>query len=370
MTEPAVTEPIVTEPIVTEPIVTEPALTERGVRVLVTGASGMLGRSVALRLQRDGHAVRTFQRRPAGVPGADEVLGSVTDADAVDRAVRGCGAVVHLAAKVSLTGPEDEFRAVNIGGTRIVLAAALAAGLRRFVLVSSPSVAHLGASIVGAGAGPADPVRARGPYARTKAAAELVALAADSPELRVIAIRPHIVWGPGDTQLVGRIVDRARTGRLPLLGSGAALIDTTYVDNAADAIAAALAAQREAYGQAYVVTNGEPRPIRDLLAGICAATGVPAPAWSVPARLARAAGGLAEAVWRGLPGGGEPPMTRFLAEQLSTAHWFDQRGARAALGWVPAVTLDEGLARLAASYQAPHPHTRVRPGARDTSRWV
>lgn len=326
-------------------------MTGPGVRVLVTGASGMLGRAVASRLVRDGHAVRTFQRRPAGVPGTDEVLGSVTEADAVARAVSGCEAVVHLAAKVSITGPEEEFRAVNVGGTRTLLAAAMAAGARRLVMVSSPSVVHAGLSIVGAGAGPADPARARGPYARTKAAAELAALAADSPELRVIAIRPHIVWGPGDTQLVGRVVERARSGRLPLLGSGAALIDTTYVDNAADAIAAAVTAAGGAYGQAYVVTNGEPRPIRDLLAGICTAAGVPAPTWSVPSRLARAAGGLLEEVWSGHAGWGEPPMTRFLAEQLSTAHWFDQRRTRAALGWAPAVTLDEGLARLAASYR-------------------
>ncbi|QTE31375.1 NAD-dependent epimerase/dehydratase family protein [Pengzhenrongella sicca] len=334
-------------------------------RVLVTGASGMLGRAVVGRLLRDGHAVRTFQRGPAGVAGTDEQRGSVTDEDAVARATRGCDAVVHLAAKVSLTGPEDEFRRVNLGGTTALLAAAAAAGVARFVQVSSPSVAHLGAAIVGAGAGVADPGRARGAYARTKAAAELAALAAHSPELAVIAIRPHLVWGPGDTQLVARVVERARAGRLPLLGAGAALIDTTYVSNAADALAAALVAPRAAYGRAYVVTNGEPRPIRDLLAGICAAAGAPSPAWSVPAGLARAAGGLVEAVWSGRAGAGagaragagaqvgagEPPMTRFLAEQLSTAHWFDQRATRSALGWTPAVTLDEGLALLAASYR-------------------
>ncbi|MGV8965471.1 MAG: NAD-dependent epimerase/dehydratase family protein [Cellulomonas sp.] len=328
-------------------------------RVLVTGASGMLGRAVALRLQRDGHTVRTFQRHPAGVPDADEVLGSVTDPAAVARAVRGCDGVVHLAAKVSFTGPEAEFDVVNVGGTRSVLAAARAAGSRRFVLVSSPSVAHAGTSITGAGAEPADPARARGAYARTKAQAELATLAADSPELRTIAVRPHIVWGPGDTQLVARVVDRARTGRLPLLGSGAALIDTTYVDNAADAIAAALVVAGAAFGQAYVVTNGEPRPVRDLLAGICAAAGVPSPTWSVAPLLARAAGRLIEAVWAGHPGWGEPPMTRFLAEQLSTAHWFDQRRTRDVLGWTPAVTLDEGFARLAASWTGAAPQRRL-----------
>lgn len=316
-------------------------------RVLVTGASGMLGRAVATALRDRGHHVRTFQRGAAGVPGVADVRGSVTDPDAVARAVEGCTAVVHLAAKVTVTGPEAEFRAVNVGGTRTLLDAARAAGVGRFVLVSSPSVAHVGTSIVGGAAGPADPGRARGAYARTKAAAELLALAADSPGMRVLAVRPHLVWGPGDRQLVGRVVDRARRGRLPLLGQGAALIDSTYVDNAADALVAALQAPRDAWGAAYVVTNGEPRPVRDLLAGMCRAAGVPVPAWSVPPPVARAAGGVVDAVWAARLGRGEPPMTRFVAEQLSTAHWFDQRRTREALRWSPRVTLDEGFARLA-----------------------
>ena len=120
-------------------------------------------------------------------------------------------------------------------GTENAIDVARATGVGRFVHVSSPSVAHLGASLVGAAAGPADPEHARGLYARSKALGELAALAANSPSLPVVAIRPHLVWGPGDTQLVGRIVDRARSGRLAIVGSGAALIDTTYIDNAADA---------------------------------------------------------------------------------------------------------------------------------------
>ena len=120
---------------------------------------------------------------------------------------------------------------------------------------------------------PADPARARGDYARTKAEAELLALAADSPNLRVVAVRPHLVWGPGDTQLVARVVERARSGRLPLLGHGAALIDSTYIDNAASGIAAALEQAENVHGRAYVITNGEPRPVAELLAGICAAAG-------------------------------------------------------------------------------------------------
>jgi 2-alkyl-3-oxoalkanoate reductase len=321
------------------------------VRVLVTGASGLLGRSVARFVAAAGHDVRTFQRRPSGVAGVEDTLGSVTDPVAVQYAVDGMDAVIHLAAKVSLAGNPADFDSVNVGGTRAVVRAAMECRTGRLVYVSSPSVAHAGASIVGDGAAPADPVRARGDYARTKAQAEVLALAADSAALRVVAVRPHLVWGPGDTQLVARIVERARTGRLPLLGHGAALIDTTYIDNAASAIATALERVDAVHGRAYVVTNGEPRPVAELLAGICGAAGVPAPAWRVPAGLARAAGSAIEAVWRLRPGVDEPPMTRFLAEQLSTAHWFDQRQTRSDLHWTPSVSLDEGFARLAASYR-------------------
>jgi nucleoside-diphosphate-sugar epimerase len=320
------------------------------VRVLVTGASGLLGRAVASSIIAAGHEVRTLQRRASGVDGAMDVLGSVTDAASVARAVAGVDGVVHLAAKVSLAGDPAEFESVNVGGTLRLLRAATEGDASRFVQVSSPSVAHSGTSIVGDDARPADPLRARGDYARTKATSELLALGADSAQLAVVAVRPHIVWGPGDTQLVARIVDRARRGRLPLLGHGAALIDTTYIDNAASAIAAALERAPEVHGNAYVITNGEPRPVAELIAGMCAAAGVRAPNWSVPAGVARAAGSAIEAVWRVRPGADEPPMTRFLAEQLSTAHWFDQRRTRADLRWQPAVTLDEGFARLAASY--------------------
>jgi len=320
------------------------------VRVLVTGASGFLGRAVAAELVAAGHDVRTLQRRPSQVPGATDVLGSLTDAAVVERAVAGVGGVVHLAAKVSLAGDPAEFRAVNVDGTRTLLDEAERAGVSRFVQVSSPSVAHAGTSLAGVGAEPASPEHARGDYARTKAEAELLALARDSAAMRVVAVRPHIVWGPGDTQLIERVVERARRGRLPLLNGGTALIDTTYVDNAATGIVAALHRADVAHGNAYVITNGEPRPVGDLLAGICRAAGVPPPRLSVPAALGRAAGSLVERVWAVRPGADEPPMTRFLAEQLSTAHWFDQRDTRRALAWEPTVSIDEGLRRLAAHY--------------------
>lgn len=318
--------------------------------VLATGASGFLGRAVAAEVVARGHEVRTLQRRPSGVVGATDILGSITDPDTVARALEGVGGVVHLAAKVSLAGDPREFRAVNIDATARLLEAARTAGVGHVVHVSSPSVAHAGAALAGSGADPASPERAHGEYARTKAEAELRALAADSAAMSVTAIRPHLVWGPGDTQLVERILERARRGRLPLLGGGTALIDSTYIDNAASGIVAALGRPDATRGRAFVLTNGEPRPVGDLLAGICLAGGVRPPRWSIPAALGRGAGSLIERVWAIRPGHDEPPMTRFLAEQLSTAHWFDQRDTRRALDWAPTVSIDEGLRRLAAHY--------------------
>ncbi|KAB1654060.1 NAD-dependent epimerase/dehydratase family protein [Pseudoclavibacter chungangensis] len=316
--------------------------------VLVTGASGFLGRAVAATLVAVGHDVRTLQRRPSTVPGVTDLSGSITDVDLVARAVDGADGVVHLAAKVSLAGDPAQFRAINVDGTAGLLDAAERAGVSRFVQVSSPSVAHAGHALAGVGAEPASPEHARGEYARTKAEAELLALARDRDGFAVVAVRPHLVWGPGDTQLVARIVDRARRGRLPLLDGGTALIDTTYVDNAASGIVAALHRAEDAHGNAYVITNGEPRPVADLLAGICLASGVEPPAWSVPAILGRAVGTVVERVWAVRPGQDEPPMTAFLAEQLSTAHWFDQRATRRDLDWAPHVSIDEGLRLLAA----------------------
>lgn len=323
-------------------------------RVLVTGASGLLGRAVADLLADRGDTVTVMQRRP--VPGSrhPERLGDVADLDAVLAATEGQEAVIHLAAKVDVVGPWEEYVRTNVVGTRNVVQACRAHGIRRLVHVSSPSVAHTGRSLAGDDAGPADPDRARGSYARSKAVAELLALAADGPDLAVTAVRPHLVWGPGDTQLVGRIIERARQGRVPVLGTGASLVDTTYVDNAAEALVAALDRIEHARGQALVVTNGEPRPVGELIADICRAAGVPPPRLRIPPALAWALGAGVEGavaaarLLPGLPDITEPPLTRFLAEQLSTAHWFDQRHTREVLAWEPRVSIDEGLRRLAA----------------------
>ncbi|MDO5634444.1 MAG: NAD-dependent epimerase/dehydratase family protein [Micrococcus sp.] len=326
-------------------------------RVLVTGASGVLGAGVARALVEAGNEVVTLQRRPSQVEGVQDRQGSVTDATAVAAAVDGADTVVHVAAKVSMGGAESDFEAINVGGTRTVVDAARRAGVKRFVHISSPSVAHAGSSIVGEGAGVASPEHARGPYARTKAAGELIALGADAPDFRVLALRPHLMWGPGDPQLTERIIERAKAGRMPVLGSGAALVDTLYTWNAVESVLAAVSAADHHHGEALVVTNGEPRPIAELVRDIAVAGGAPAPTRRIPAGLARRAGALVEKAWErnlfGLrtTGDGEPPLTEFLAEQLSTAHWFDQRRTQDLLQWTPSVSMAEGLRRLRAYYQ-------------------
>ena len=321
-------------------------------RVLVTGARSMLGAGVARALVERGDDVTVLQRRPSGLPCA-EVLADVRDAEAVRAASAGSDAVIHLAAKVQVVGAWRDFADINIGGTRNVIEACRASSVERLVHVSTPSVAHTGSALVGVGAGPADPDRAHGSYARSKAFAERVALAADGFGVSVVAIRPHLVWGPGDTQLIGRIVERARAGRLALVGSGAALIDTTYVDNAVDALIHAVDRCETAHGQALVVSNGEPRTVADLVGAICRAAGVEPPRRHLPLPLAWSVGAIAEGAWSLLPLADEPPMTRFLATQLATAHWFDQRHTQDLLDWRPRVSLAEGFERLTASYASP-----------------
>jgi nucleoside-diphosphate-sugar epimerase len=318
-------------------------------RVLVTGATSMIGQMTVDLLMARGDEVTTLQRSTSG-RGDVEINGSITDPDVVAEALVGQDAVIHLAAKVSLVGDWDDFVEVNVQGTSTLLSAAQACGVQRFVQVSSPSVAHSGRSIIGGGADAADPDTARGSYAKSKAMAELLALAASSADMSVVAIRPHLVIGPGDTQLVGRIIDRAAQGRLPLIGSGLALVDTTWVDNAAEALLAALDRASELGGRALVVSNGEPRTVHELFARITKAAGTEWTARSVPTSMAIAGGALLEKVWNRTSRDDEPPMTAFGAEQLSTAHWFDQRETRAALGWAPSVSLAEGFDRLAAHY--------------------
>lgn len=308
-------------------------------RVLVTGGSSLLGRAVTGQLLDRGDAVTCFQRS-AGDGGAAHVRGDVRDPRAVLRAVRGHDAVVHLAALVAPRPRWEDAFAVNVLGTRNVVSAAARCG--RLVHISSPSVAFDGSPAVGAGAGAA---RYGGgdAYTRSKALAERYVL--DHSFVPTVVLRPHLVWGPGDTQLIGRIVDRARRGRLVLPDRGRALVDTTFVDDAAAAVVAGLDRTEdspESTGRPWVVTGGDPRPLAELVDGILLAAGLDPTVRSVPAPVASLAGRVVGRLWPG----DEPPLTHFAARQLSVAHWFDQAETRRVLRWAPAVDVDRGLAQL------------------------
>ncbi len=317
-------------------------------RVLVTGASSLLGNATARCIVERGDDVTCYQRTPSGLD-AREVLGDIRDRAALLAAADGHDGIVHLAALVRPHAAYREAYEVNVTGTEHATEAAARCG--RFVHVSSPSVAFTGVAAVGEGARPASYAGADA-YVATKAVAERRVLERSS--VPTVVIRPHLVWGPGDTQLVGRLVERARAGRLRLPDHGSALIDTTYVDDAAAALVAALDRATDdspATGRPLVVTGNDPRPLAELVGGILKAAGVRRRTRSVAAPVASAAGRLCDAVWRG----DEPPLTYFAARQLSLAHWFDQREAQAALRWSPRVTVDEGLERLARWFAAREP---------------
>jgi nucleoside-diphosphate-sugar epimerase len=328
-------------------------------KILVTGGGGFLGQALCRGLRARGHEVVSFNRghyAELDAIGVQQVRGDLASRDAVLAAAEGCDAVIHNAAKAGAWGPYAEFHAANVAGTDHVLAACRAHGIARLVYTSTPSVTHratfpvagLGADAVPYGEG------LKSPYAQTKKIAEQRALAANDATLAVVALRPRLIWGLGDNQLLPRLVERARSGRLRLVGEGDNLVDTTYVDNAADAHLAALEALAPGAacaGRAYFISNGEPRTMRETVNALLAAVGAPTVARRIPFRAAYAIGAACEGLWATLPLRGEPPMTRFLAEQLVTTHWYDMAPARRDFGYVPRVSFDEGLARLRAAWR-------------------
>ncbi|GHA88268.1 2-alkyl-3-oxoalkanoate reductase [Cognatilysobacter bugurensis] len=323
-------------------------------KLLVTGGGGFLGAAMCRLLRARGHEVVSLARNryPAlDALGVAQVQGDLADRDAVLAAAAGCEAVIHNAAKAGAWGAYADYERANVLGTRHVIDACRSLGIEKLVYTSTPSVTHrathpvegLGADAVPYG----EDLKA--PYARTKRIAEELVLAANGASLATVALRPRLIWGPGDPHLLPRLAQRARAGRLRLVGSGDNVIDTTYVDNAAQAHVDALEHLEPGAacaGRAYFISNGEPRTMRDTLNALLAAAGAPPVTKTVPLPVAYAIGAVCEGLWHALPMRGEPPLTRFLAEQLATAHWYDMGPARRDFGYVPQVTFDEGLRRL------------------------
>ncbi len=326
-------------------------------RALVTGGGGFLGGAILRRLLVEGHEVVSLAR--SDYPqlrdlGAETVRVDLADSHRVIEAATGCDIVFHVAAKAGVWGTEKAFYNANVKGTSSVLAACKAHGIPKLVYTSTPSVIHAGGDIEGADNTLPYPEHFEAPYPATKAIAERAVLAANGPDLATVAIRPHLIWGPGDTNLGPKIVARSKAGRLRLVRAPGKKVDACYIDNAVDAhllAAERLAPDAACAGKAYFVTNDEPAAAAEIINGILQAAGQPPCERYLPAGVAYAAGWLMELAWRIFRMDDEPPMTRFLAKQLATSHWYDLEATCEDLGYTPRVSTAEGLERLAEWYR-------------------
>jgi nucleoside-diphosphate-sugar epimerase len=320
-------------------------------RVLVTGGGGFLGWAVVQKLLEKGALVRSLSRRSyplLAAAGVDQVKSDIGDPEAVAAACRGVDTVFHVAAKTGIWGRASDFHRTNVVGTRNVIAACRAASAETLIYTSSPSVVFDGKDMEGADESVPYPDRYPAPYPQTKALAEREVVMATKTGLKTIVLRPHLIWGPGDNHLVPRIIGRAR--HLRRVGDGRNRVDTVYIDNAADAHV--LAAERlemrpELSGRIYFISQGEPMPLWEMIDAILEAAGLPPVRKSISLRTARRLGAVMEMLYRFLRLENEPPMTRFVAEELATSHWFDIGAARRDLGYRPVVSTTEGLRRLA-----------------------
>jgi nucleoside-diphosphate-sugar epimerase len=322
------------------------------VRAVVTGGRGFLGRRLVELLRDRGDEVRVLARRrhPAldGL-GASTVPADVRDTLAVRRAVAGADVVFHLAGRAGLWGAEAEHWSVNLEGTRSVLRAMRAEGVSLLVYTSTPSVVGYETDIEGGG--PDLPYAAvhQSPYAASKAAAERLVLAANGPDLRTVALRPHLIFGPGDRRMLPPVIARAARGRLRVIGDGRNRVDLTYIDNAAwaqlDAARALGRPGAECAGRPYFITNGEPVQLWPWLNEVLAGLDLPPVTRVLPFPAARLASGVLELVWRTFRLRGEPPITRFLASALARSHWYDPGPARRDLGYRARVSMAEATRR-------------------------
>ena len=310
----------------------------------VTGGSGFVGGRLIERLVADGWTVRALARSDAAAArvaslGAEPVRGSLEDA----LVSPGSEVVFHAAAKVDEWGAWEDFRRVNVEGTRAVLRASVDAGAKRFVHVGTEAALLHGQPLVMADERTPLAFHSRAPYSATKAEAEAAVVGASGIE--TIIVRPRFVWGPGDTTLVPAMAALVESGRFRWIGGGRHLTSTCHVDNAVHGLV--LAADRGVPGSAYFVTDGAPVVFRDFVTALLATRGVTPPDAEVPRFVATGAARAAEAAWRALPLPGRPPLTRLGVWLASLECTLDDRRAHADLGYGPVVTREAGLAALA-----------------------
>ena len=320
--------------------------------VLVTGGGGFLGGAIVRELLQEGYQVRSYSRSSYDSLhklSIDQHLGDLADGERVSKAVKGCEMVFHCAAKAGVWGAATDYENTNVLGTKNIISACRVHQVERLVFTSSPSVVFGGKDQENLDETTPYPKKFLAHYPRTKAVAERLINMASGADLATVSLRPHLIWGPGDPHLVPRIIDRARAGRLRLVGGQDKLVDSVYVDNAARAhvlAARSLGPNSASAGRNYFITNGEPRTMADLLNGILAAAGLPPVTRRVSERVAYVAGSVLECTYRLVKAKKEPMMTRFVAKQLATAHWFDISAAKRDFGYAPEIKHDMGLHQL------------------------
>lgn len=321
-------------------------------KALVTGGGGFLGQAIVRGLVKRGAAVRSFSRNEYGglrALGIEQLRGDLADSEAVSSAVQGCDIVFHVAAKPGIWGDYEEYHRPNVIGTQNVIAACRRHGVRRLVHTSSPSVVFDGRDLEGVDESIPYPARYYAHYPSTKAQAERLVRAANDEQLATVSLRPHLIWGPGDNHLLPRLVARAKAGQLRRIGSRPNLIDTVYVDNAAEAhllAADRLSPGSPVAGKVYFISQGEPVPMWEMVNRLLDAAGAPPVTSGVPVWLALALAWGFESAHRLTGNPGEPPLTRFVVHEMSTAHWFDIAAARRDLGYAPGISIAEGLELL------------------------
>ena len=318
--------------------------------ILVTGGGGFLGKAIVTRLVESGENVRSFSRNfypELKLMGVDQIQGDIGDPSAVKRACDGIQTVFHVAAKPGVWGNYKDYYKTNVTGTKNVIKACNIHHISKLVYTSSASVVFNGMDMEGVDESVPYPVRFHAHYPKTKAIAEQFVINSTSDKLRTIILRPHLIWGPGDNHLVPRVI--AKSKRLKIIGSGKNLADTIYIDNAADAhILAAenLDKNPEISGNVYFISQGEPVPLWDMINAILKAAGLDPVKGSIPKQMAWLVGAAFEFLYKILHIKKEPPMTRFVAEELATSHWFDISAARRDLGYSPKVSTKKGLRLL------------------------
>ncbi|WP_022917996.1 NAD-dependent epimerase/dehydratase family protein [Ruania albidiflava] len=313
---------------------------------LVTGASGFLGGHVVAELRAHGYRVIAAGRNAAALPTGGPTL--VGDLDALARTDQPADLVIHCAALSTPWGAWRDFARTNITGTERVLTYARRNGVRRIVHVSSPSIYAAPRHATNITENEVDAGNRLNNYIRSKVAAEALLHRArrepGTPE--IVILRPRGIIGPGDSSLVPRLLAVEEKIGIPLFEGGRALIDLTSVQNVATALR--LAAETPGIdGEAINITNGDPRPFRNLIDALFARLGRTPRYRHLPTKPLYAVAGLLEAVYASLPGRPEPPLTRYTLSTIAYSQTLDISKARALLGYTPQVSLDESLASYA-----------------------